>query len=521
MSETIDYGVFEHSPSMEELAKQGVHLKWNDLLKEIGGTALLAGQDELHVLWQKLRHDEPELLITFQNFLSKAVLEIEHQSNKCDSVVKTKNGIHTDEIRKLYEEMENLLTQERERLKRRYEAEMQEELDRWLEMKDVEIKELAHKKRELERSVENLDKKAYEKTVQNQQLEQMVLELSRHEANIVTENEGLAKENSQLRLRLDQSLAGLNETQQLCLSLQEETEREREFIEREYAEVMREQERKTKDRHSLELQLEKLREKYESMVEDNYPVESRRVGVMQMSRVSSYSDCECDQQMQFLQLRTPDRCFKIVMCGDSGVGKTSFIQRFCHNTFTFNTQVTIEIGFHMKSLVIDNNVVSLQIWDTAGQERFRSIPHAYFRKADGVLLLYDLSCEKSFLSVKEWIASIREVDDQSTIMLVGNKDDLISDRQVPRQSALRLAQEHYALFIEASAKSGSNIFEAFGKLARELQKKEDDTVSNVYTSTIDLVADDIKFAPGRRKNRCCFSSSFNSEKQKPPVPGAV
>eukprot|EP00057_Strongylocentrotus_purpuratus_P010872 XP_011665346.1 PREDICTED: ras and EF-hand domain-containing protein homolog isoform X2 [Strongylocentrotus purpuratus] len=494
--------VFEHSPSMDDISDSELHMEWEQLLQEIGGTALLAGYDELYVLWQKLRNDEPELLVTFQTFLKKAVLEINKMHDSCDNVVRSKNGIHADDMRRLYEEMEVLLTQERETIRKKYRQEMEEELERLMDEKDQEVHDLIVRKRELELSLQELDKKEKEKHTQNHQLEQMVMELSRHEANIVAENEGLVKENSQLRFRLDQSLAGLNETQQLCLQLQEETERERAFIEREYAEAVVEQDRKSRDRHNLELQLEKLREKYEQLVEDNYSVkEPKRVGVMQMSRVSSYSDCECDQQMQFLQLRTPDRCFKVVMCGDSGVGKSSFVQRFCHNTFTVNTQVTIEIGFHMKSLVLDNTVVSLQIWDTAGQERFRSIPHAYFRKADGVLLLYDISCEKSFLNVQSWIASIREHDDNAVIMLTGNKEDLASPyREVPREAALKVARENDALFIETSAKNGTNVFEAFGRLARELQKKEDDTSSRVYE--MDVEEQNIAFAP-KKKRKCC------------------
>lgn len=486
---------------MEEIAAQGVYLDWETLLEEIGGTALLAGQDELYVLWQRLKEDEPELLLTFQNFLRKAVEELKRLETSNDDLARKKRGDHSEDLRRLYEEMEQTLEKEREALKRKYRREMENELQTYLEEKEMEVAKLAQKRKELEQSLTEIDKREKERTQQNQQLEQMVMELSRHEANIISENDNLSKENAQLRMRLDQSLAGLNETQQLCLQLQEETQREREFIQREYSEALEEQEEVSKDRRNLELQLEKLREKYEQLVEENYKVEeTRRVGVMQMSRVSSYSDCECDQQMQFLQLRTPDRCFKVVMCGDSGVGKTSFVQRFCHNTFTANTQVTIEIGFHMKSLVLDNNVVSLQIWDTAGQERFRSIPHAYFRKADGVLLLYDVTCEKSFVNVKDWIESIREVDDRSTIMLVGNKDDMPELKQVPSALAARLAEENNALHIETSAKTGSNIFEAFGKLARELQSKEDDNISQVYTSTVDL--DHVTFAP-KKKKKCC------------------
>ncbi|XP_071957057.1 uncharacterized protein [Antedon mediterranea] len=500
---SVDYGIFEHSPSTEDLQDAlSAHIQWEGLLSEIGGTALLAGQDELYILWQKLRNDEPELLETFQNFLRKSVREIKNLNDKCDDVVKSKNGVHTDEMRKLYEEMDHLLMTERELLRRKYEEEMQLELDRQLEMREQEMQELITRKKELEVSLRELNKKEKEVTQQNNQLEQMVFELSRHESNIVTQNEFLIKENSALKTRLDQSLAGLNETQQLCLQLQDETEREREYFQREYEEVVIEHENKLRDRQHLELQLEKLREKYESLVEDNYHKRSepKKVGVMQMSRVSSFSDCECDQQLQFLQLRTPDRCFKIVTCGDSGVGKSSFLQRFCHNTFTPNTQVTIEIGYHMKSLVLDNTVVSLQIWDTAGQERFRSIPHAYFRKADGVLLLYDIACIKSFMNVKGWIAHIREVDENAILMIVGNKDDLASNfRDVETEVAIKMAEENDALFIEASAKTGSNIFEAFGKLAREIQRREDDNVSRVYTSVVDLNQE----LPYIKKSRCC------------------
>ncbi|XP_071852660.1 uncharacterized protein [Apostichopus japonicus] len=497
----MDYYVFEHSPSMEEIAAQGVYLNWETLLEEIGGTALLAGQDELYVLWQRLKEDEPELLLTFQNFLKKAVEELKRLQTSNDEVARKKHGDHSEDMRRLYDEVEAILERERDSLKRKYRREMESELEIYLNEKEVEVNKISQKKKELEQSLAEIEKRDKERLQQNQQLEQMVMELSRHEANIISENDNLSKENTQLRMRLDQSLAGLNETQQLCLQLQEESERERDFIQREYSEALEEQEEVSKDRRNLELQLEKLREKYENLVEDNYTVEeTRRVGVMQMSRVSSYSDCECDQQMQFLQLRTPDRCFKVVMCGDSGVGKTSFVQRFCHNTFTANTQVTIEIGFHMKSLVMDNSVVSLQIWDTAGQERFRSIPHAYFRKADGVLLLYDVTCEKSFINVKGWIQSIRDVDEDARIMLVGNKGDMPELKEVPAAVAARAAEESDALFIETSAKTGSNIFEAFGKLARELQNKEDDNVSQVYISTVDL--NEVTFAP-KKKKKCC------------------
>eukprot|EP00057_Strongylocentrotus_purpuratus_P010882 XP_011665356.1 PREDICTED: ras-related protein Rab-26-like [Strongylocentrotus purpuratus] len=145
--------------------------------------------------------------------------------------------------------------------------------------------------------------------------------------------------------------------------------------------------------------------------------------------------------------------------------------------------------------------VRAEVDEMSHTSRFRSIPHAYFRKADGVLLLYDISCEKSFLNVQSWIASIREHDDNAVIMLTGNKEDLASPyREVPREAALKVARENNALFIETSAKNGTNVFEAFGRLARELQKKEDDTSSRVYE--MDVEEQNIAFAP-KKKRRCC------------------
>ncbi|XP_033118571.1 uncharacterized protein LOC117118166 [Anneissia japonica] len=449
---SVDYGVFEHSPSTEDLEEAlSSHMQWEGLLSEIGGTALLAGQDELYILWQKLRNDEPELMEIFQNFLRKSVREIEKMNDKCDDVVKSKNGVHTDEMRKLYEEMDHLLMTERELLRRKYEEEMQLELDRQLEMRQQEMHDLVTRKKELEVSLRELNKREKEVSQQNNQLEQMVFELSRHESNIVTQNEFLIKENSALKTRLDQSLAGLNETQQLCLQLQDETEREREYFQREYEEVVIEHENKLRDRQHLELQLEKLREKYESLVEDNYHKKSepKKVGVMQMSRVSSFSDCECDQQLQ-----------------------VRYIQYF----------------------------LTTEYLDLCLFFRFRSIPHAYFRKADGVLLLYDIACIKSFMNVKGWIAHIRDVDENAILMIVGNKDDLAPKyRDVDTEAAIKLAEENDAFFIEASAKTGNNIFEAFGKLAREIQIREDDNVSRVYTSLVDLNQE----LPYMKKSKCC------------------
>ncbi|XP_017324403.1 ras and EF-hand domain-containing protein [Ictalurus punctatus] len=175
--------------------------------------------------------------------------------------------------------------------------------------------------------------------------------------------------------------------------------------------------------------------------------------------------------------RASEKAYKIVLAGDAAVGKSSFLLRLCKNEFKGITSTTLGVDFQMKTLVVDGVPTVLQLWDTAGQERFKSIAKSYFRRADGVLLLYDVTCEKSFLNVREWVDTIEDVSQEKIpIMLVGNKTDL---RQQALQDGVscistscgeKLARTYSSLFCETSAKDGSNIIEAVLHLAREVTK---------------------------------------------------
>ncbi|XP_006145571.1 ras and EF-hand domain-containing protein, partial [Tupaia chinensis] len=175
------------------------------------------------------------------------------------------------------------------------------------------------------------------------------------------------------------------------------------------------------------------------------------------------------------------KAYKIVLAGDAAVGKSSFLMRLCKNEFRGNTSATLGVDFQMKTLIVDGEQTVLQLWDTAGQERFKSIAKSYFRRADGVLLLYDVTCEKSFLNVREWVDMI-EATAQETIpiMLVGNKADLRDTASVEEQQCVKahfgekLAMTYGALFCETSAKDGSNVVEAVLHLAREVKKRTDE-----------------------------------------------
>ncbi|XP_034396442.1 ras and EF-hand domain-containing protein [Cyclopterus lumpus] len=172
---------------------------------------------------------------------------------------------------------------------------------------------------------------------------------------------------------------------------------------------------------------------------------------------------------------TSEKAYRIVLAGDAAVGKSSFLLRLCKNEFKLNSSATLGVDFQMKTLVVDGEPVSLQLWDTAGQERFRSIAKSYFRRADGVLLLYDVTCEKSFLNVREWVDMIEQDVSQEDIpiMLVGNKCDLRQDGAncVPTSYGEKLAMTYNTLFCETSAKEGSNILEAVLHLARQVTKQ--------------------------------------------------
>lgn len=171
---------------------------------------------------------------------------------------------------------------------------------------------------------------------------------------------------------------------------------------------------------------------------------------------------------------TPDRLFKIVFVGNSAVGKTSFLRRFCEDRFSPGMTATVGIDYRVKTVRVDDTQVALQLWDTAGQERYRCITQQFFRKADGVIVMYDLTAKQSFLSVRHWLSSVEEaVGDCIPVLLLGNKIDNEKEREVPRGLGEQLAKENNLIFYECSAYSGHNTKESLLHLARILQEHED------------------------------------------------
>ncbi|XP_012142291.1 ras-related protein Rab-37 isoform X2 [Megachile rotundata] len=177
--------------------------------------------------------------------------------------------------------------------------------------------------------------------------------------------------------------------------------------------------------------------------------------------------------------------FKVMLLGDSGVGKTCLLTRFRDGRFLSGNYITtVGIDFRNKVVVVDDTSIKLQIWDTAGQERFRSVTHAYYRDAQALLLLYDVTNKTSYDNIRAWLSEIREhAKEDVVIMLLGNKSDCGTERVVKREDGERLAQEYKVPFMETSAKTGLNVELAFLAVARELKARKssdpDDTKFNV------------------------------------------
>ncbi|TFJ88510.1 hypothetical protein NSK_000084 [Nannochloropsis salina CCMP1776] len=166
--------------------------------------------------------------------------------------------------------------------------------------------------------------------------------------------------------------------------------------------------------------------------------------------------------------RDYDFLFKLVLIGDTGVGKSCLLLRFADDAFTDSYISTIGVDFRFRTVKIDKKTFKLQIWDTAGQERFRTITSAYYRGADGIIMVYDVTNEESFEHIQDWLNEVNRYASEGTCkLLVGNKSDR-PDKVVSTERAKKFADELGIPFLETSAKNASNVEEAFLTMAQEL-----------------------------------------------------
>eukprot|EP00418_Pyrodinium_bahamense_P090029 CAMPEP_0179046918 /NCGR_PEP_ID=MMETSP0796-20121207/18933_1 /TAXON_ID=73915 /ORGANISM="Pyrodinium bahamense, Strain pbaha01" /LENGTH=235 /DNA_ID=CAMNT_0020743355 /DNA_START=63 /DNA_END=765 /DNA_ORIENTATION=+ len=167
-----------------------------------------------------------------------------------------------------------------------------------------------------------------------------------------------------------------------------------------------------------------------------------------------------------------DYLFKLLLIGDSGVGKSCLLLRFADDTYTESFISTIGVDFKIRTLEQDGKRMKLQIWDTAGQERFRTITSSYYRGAQGIIIVYDVTDKESFNNVKTWTQEIEKyAADGVNKLLVGNKCDLSSKKVVSYDEAKELADSLGIQFMETSAKNSHNVEQAFQAMAREIKQR--------------------------------------------------
>jgi len=197
-----------------------------------------------------------------------------------------------------------------------------------------------------------------------------------------------------------------------------------------------------------------------------------------------------------------DYLIKLLLIGDSGVGKSCLLLRFSDDSFTPSFITTIGIDFKIRTIELEGKRIKLQIWDTAGQERFRTITTAYYRGAMGILLVYDVTDDKSFANMGNWIRNIEQhASENVNKILIGNKCDLVDKKVIDTARGKALADEYGIKFLETSAKNSTNVDEAFISLARDIKKRLIDTAEQPLENNIDLKKDGSK--SDKKKSDCC------------------
>ncbi|XP_040894940.1 EF-hand calcium-binding domain-containing protein 4B [Toxotes jaculatrix] len=572
------------------------------LMESLGANSVFEDPAEVRSLWAQLRRDEPHLLSNFEDFLARVtsqIIEANQEKREMESALKRKAATHDDEIQRLYEEMEQQIKNEKDRIVLQdYERFLSrsQELELQLSSKEKELEQLFQKQRRLEHQCQDLHSEQHVTKVENVKLKQTNDELAR-ELDHTSQELVLAQE--QLSLLQEQSTRLHEEKELEIYRLTEGVQRERASLLKQL-DLLREMNKHLRDERDMCYQNPKNSKKtlslkqtplisavkhsnsnvFKSGDEEEFISSSARQDLANgscqpscpaetrghLQRIISIeedhlphllqNDCqaqsplhECSegeevsdseenidlvmsdiypcassaQQQQQSEGNVekretptsprgqpvgketsineeggpspPDRLFKIVLVGNSSVGKTSLLRRFCDDCFHPGTSATVGIDYSVKTITVDNSQVALQMWDTAGQERYRSITKQFFRKADGVVVMYDITAEQSFTAVRQWLTSVKEgAGEDIPIMLLGNKTDKEIERQVQKGVGDRLAKDCHMTFYECSACSGHNVMESMVHLARILKEQED----REKEKTVMLVS-----SPPEKKRSCC------------------
>lgn len=200
-----------------------------------------------------------------------------------------------------------------------------------------------------------------------------------------------------------------------------------------------------------------------------------------------------------------DYLFKILLIGDSGVGKSSIVLRFIDDTYTDRYISTIGVDFKIKTININNKIIKLQIWDTAGQERFRTITTSYYRGAHGIIVVFDLNNIISLENIDQWFDNISKYGNENIQkILVGNKSDIERDKNISQFKLQQIINKYDLIYIETSARNNTNINNIFDELALSLLNK----IHNInYQISNSLIINNnslkIKLIDNKKNSQCC------------------
>ncbi|KAH3722560.1 Rab GTPase [Pelomyxa schiedti] len=198
--------------------------------------------------------------------------------------------------------------------------------------------------------------------------------------------------------------------------------------------------------------------------------------------------------------RDYDYLFKVRLIGDSGVGKSCLLRRFADCTYSDQMMTTIGVDFKMRTIDVDGKFIKMEVWDTAGQERFRTITRSYYRGAQGIIIIYDVTDLASFGNVHQWLQEIDRYTDFSgvSILLIGNKSDMTNKREIDANTGQDFADQLGIPFMEVSAKNSDNVEQAFSRLAADIRSRI--TTISPAASVISVDA-----LPSKTRS-CCLSS---------------
>ena len=201
-----------------------------------------------------------------------------------------------------------------------------------------------------------------------------------------------------------------------------------------------------------------------------------------------------------------DMMVKVIIIGDSGVGKTNIMSKFLKNKFMEESKATVGVEFGSKLFDLNGHKIKAQIWDTAGQEKYKSITGAYFKGSKGALVVYDITQKSTYEYLEKWVNDLKSAGDPKiTIILIGNKSDLEENRQVSKEQGEEKAKSFGCAFLETSALSGDNIDKAFNMMVKEIFEKFSNDSAEDSELESGFKGEDLKLdkVVDKKKKKCC------------------